>query len=239
MSVVFVYKISRFYSKQGKLTLGEYMNKQEEVHAMARMHTEGHFFISGLMMAAVRGEDVSFTFERNPELQDAKVKYQINYNPSLLESLDFSAFEKVPCDDNGVSSLTGYQLHVELNSGNVIKTQEGAWTVFRTVDDAVSILIVKSGDADYVNTGSTMNLSDSLDILFKTTQKDKVLTREQARESILGGVKRTAARPPARRKTSSNAAADNLLKVESIETNSDVSSPAASLLERIKAGGSL
>jgi hypothetical protein len=250
----FVFPVTRFVAKKNQLWLGEYYSPtNDEVLTMGRVHLD-HGFLSGLPRTIITTEgDYKHTFNREEEFTNIKMSWKLQLSQQFVDTLSKEVAKQVSLsnpavDDNGVSYSTGMQLHVKVNShAKEVKTLNGAWTSFNIeAGDVLGYSIVLSGNEDYVTYGEVMSLEDSLDILFKTTKKNTVLDKEEARASLLKGAEKVSQRSRKQRTASADmkiesvqegsAAASLADKIKSMQSNGLIPTPASQALSIMKGG---
>lgn len=173
-----VFKISRF-NKKSQLILTERYNAQKDtVTSMGRVIFNDQNFISGLHLAIIDGEgNTAFSFDK--EAEDIYQSFNISLPRNLADSLQetvkaIPALAKPSVNDNGVSTLKGYQLHVEVANEDieVFSPSEGNLTYSVKGSQVVSLRVVTQAETDYVRTNSSVKMSLSMitQALHKTSQ---------------------------------------------------------------------
>lgn len=164
-----VFKISRFDAKSNQLLMVErYNSRRDTVTSMGRVLFDNNF-ISGLHLAFINeAGETSFSFDRNSEMEG---QYH-NFNISLTEEICSKLLAEVKAlpqlvkpakNDEGVSTLKGYQLHVKLKSEDleVYSPSEGNITLSVNADNVASVGVVTLNESNYVKTGKSVTMKAS------------------------------------------------------------------------------
>lgn len=200
----FIYQVSKFNVSKQQLRLKERYNSARDcVTATATLHLGVNTFLSGMFYAFQDNEgDISFSFNKSEDVQ-AKVDTDINFKPEQLTDLLAQLTElgttisKPPTNDDGVSELRGFQLHVVLNDDELSYYQTtdskyGDKLVYKIQAHQVkSVKLVTASDEAYIEAPGARKIDINLAMkaLYKPTQKCeefiKVTTVEEAKAQLL------------------------------------------------------
>lgn len=200
----FIFQISKYNSSKSQLRLKERYNKSRDtVTTTAMLHLSGNTFLSGMHYAYQDVEgNVTFSFNKSKDVT-AKVDVNVNFTPQQLEGLQEqidnlgTILTRPPVDDDGVSELQGYQLHVVINDAKLAVTQEtsekyGDKIIYKIKDYQVqAVKIVTAGDESYIEApgARTVDIDMAMKALYDPTPKHEVFvqptTVEETKAALL------------------------------------------------------
>lgn len=203
-TVIFQISRSRFSASTASLVqlrLKERYNEQrDQVTAMATLHLD-KLFLDGMHYCYVDEKGEKFFSFNKAEGVDFKVNFKINFEESQLEGLVSQiqtlgdVLAKPSLDENGVSQLRGYQLHIKLIPEAKLGISKKEDDVYGSrlqqkvsPSDIAEVKIVSSKDPEYVNAPDSQTIDGDLLIrsLYEATKKEVEV--EQTPESIKASV---------------------------------------------------
>lgn len=192
-TLTLVYRISRL--AQGKngasLRCSEYLGKDGLPKALAHFDLQGKLFSSGLPMAIVDGEEVLWTQDRRPgddTMMGVKLEISAEQSVALLESLEsIPDLKQPPLNEEGVSTLSGWQLHVEVQSETGLSTNKGVFQHWAGAE-IISLSLVQRGKDNYVERErirvDSRIVWEELGLKFEKKGEHKTLTGEEGRAAF-------------------------------------------------------
>ncbi len=200
----FIFQISKYNSVKATLRCKERYNaRRDSVTALATLHLNQHFFLNGMHYAYQDNEgDVTFSFDKKENAKDVKVDVTVNFTSEQLDNLRNqitelgTALTKPLTDDNGVSQLQGYQLHVSIKNGEEISYHHeeddfGKKLVYKVLPYQVkSVSIITAGDEAYITApgAAKIDINLAMKAIYETRKEivvEKPTTVEQASEVLL------------------------------------------------------
>lgn len=202
----FVFQVSKFNANKNRLRCKERFNKAKDtVTAMATLYMDAHHYISGMHYAFQDDEgDVTYSFDKNESAKDIKIDVTINFKSEQLVQLQQQIAEagtsltKPPSDENGVSELMGWQLHVIIKHGEEITfTQErderwGDKLIYKIQPHQVKgVKLVTAGDEAYIEAPNSakIDLGLAMKALYTPREPATILNKpntvEEAQSTLL------------------------------------------------------
>lgn len=200
----FIFQVSKFNATKNRLFLKQRYNRAKDaVTAMATLYMDAHYYVSGMHYAYQDNEgDVVYSFDKNEAAKDVKVDVTVNFRPEQLIQLQQQisdaglALTKPPVDENGVSELMGWQLHVVISDDDITYVQEndekwGKKLIYKVQPQQVKrVFLVTAGDEAYIEApnSSKIDLNLAMKALYTTREvevKQKPTTVEEAQTSLL------------------------------------------------------
>ncbi len=173
----FIFQISKFNAVKNTLRCKErYNSRRDSVTALATLHLGQHFFLNGMHYAYQDSEgDITYSFDKKEAAKDVKVDITANFDTKQLDSLREQIAElgailtKPITDDNGVSQLQGYQLHLVIDDSELSYHQEeddfGKKLVYKILPYQIKkVFICTASDEAYIAHPGTAKIEADLAI---------------------------------------------------------------------------
>ena len=266
-----VFNVSRFeietdndglpLGMNGKLWLGEYINKEGYLARLGWANLDGHNFIGGVPYAALDGDKAFFFQDRTDGFEKALIKYNVNYRPSVAAAIRAQLFTEEgaltemgtilsnpPIEDDGTSGLYGFQLVIYVvDRGIEVRTDKNGWQVVDIAPDQVShVEIIVRGHRDFTTRRRVVDLGLMLEAQFECfgSSEHKPATVQDTRDVLLGINKAGASRRGKHKKGNTQKVQDMLNQAKEVkadpanvpsiaEVNSTTADAAINLIDQI------
>lgn len=180
-----------------------YNDSRDQVTAMATLHMLGETpWLKGMHYCFVDENGERFFSFNKAEGVDFKTDFAVNFNEYQLKELRSSlqslgALVTNPIkDENGVSQLRGYQLHIELLDGvqlGISKFEDPKFgdrlQMKANSNQIKSVKLVKSGEAGYVTAPDQQQVDADILVasIFEATKKEEkpIETKEEAKAAVM------------------------------------------------------
>jgi len=189
----FIFQVSKFNASKNRLFLKQRYNKAKDaVTSLATLYMDANTYVSGMHYAYIDDDgDTSYSFDKKDEVS-VKVDVTINFNPEQLETVKYqlaqagSILTNPPQDDNGVSELRGWQLHVVIKPNEeitYIKEREEQWgdkLIYKVQPYQVKeVKLVTASEEAYIEApgASKIDLNMAMQALYSTREKVEVAVK--------------------------------------------------------------